>query len=74
MEYILHKPRWSDFYQTLLLGRLRTLLCRPMGTCVVAGCNYPGRLSLIDAAERDVRAVAVQDAIPVDPPPPRSPT
>lgn len=59
-EYVLYKPRWSAFYQTSLLTHLQNV-----STVVVAGCNYPNcpRATLIDATERDLRAVAVQDAL-----------
>jgi nicotinamidase-related amidase len=64
-EYVLYKPRWSAFYQTLLLDHLRIVRRRPTCTVVVAGCNYPNcpRSTLIDATQGDLRAVAVQDAI-----------
>lgn len=59
-EYVLYKPRWSAFYQTELLAHLQDV-----STVVVAGCNYPNcpRSTLIDATERDLRTVAVRDAL-----------
>lgn len=59
-EYVLYKPRWSAFCQTNLLAHLQNV-----STVVVVGCNYPNcpRATLIDATERDLRAVAVQDAL-----------
>ncbi|MGW0478938.1 cysteine hydrolase family protein [Nonomuraea sp. NPDC003214] len=61
-EYILYKPRWSAFFRTRLLGHLTE---REVSTVVVAGCNYPNcpRATLVDASERDLRTVAVRDAL-----------
>lgn len=61
-EHILWKPRWSAFFHTRLLEHLAE---RPVTTVVVAGCNYPNcpRATLVDATERDLRTVAVRDAI-----------
>ncbi|ORA13673.1 cysteine hydrolase family protein [Mycobacterium arosiense] len=61
-EHILYKPRWSAFYGTRLLEHLGD---RGVTTVVVAGCNYPNcpRSTLVDATERDLRTVAVFDAI-----------
>lgn len=61
-EYALYKPRWSAFYATSLLTTLRDL---DVSTVVVAGCNYPNcpRATLVDATERDLRTVAVCDAL-----------
>ncbi|MFG1861761.1 cysteine hydrolase family protein [Microbispora bryophytorum] len=61
-EHILYKPRWSAFFRTRLLERLAE---RAVSTVVVAGCNYPNcpRATLVDATERDLRAVAVRDAL-----------
>jgi nicotinamidase-related amidase len=61
-EHILYKPRWSAFFRTRLLEHLAE---RAVSTVVVAGCNYPNcpRSTLVDATERDLRAVGVRDAI-----------
>ncbi|MEU7938648.1 isochorismatase family protein [Microbispora bryophytorum] len=61
-EHILYKPPWSAFFRTRLLERLAE---RAVSTVVVAGCNYPNcpRATLVDATERDLRAVAVRDAL-----------
>jgi nicotinamidase-related amidase len=61
-EHILYKPRWSAFFRTRLLEHLAE---RAVSTVVVAGCNYPNcpRSTLVDATERDLRAVAVRDAL-----------
>ncbi|MEV4216888.1 isochorismatase family cysteine hydrolase [Nonomuraea sp. NPDC049725] len=61
-EHILYKPRWSAFFRTRLLEHLAE---RAVTTVVVAGCNYPNcpRSTLVDATERDLRAVGVRDAI-----------
>ncbi|WP_328854593.1 cysteine hydrolase [Microbispora hainanensis] len=61
-EHILYKARWSAFYGTPLLEHLAE---RAVSTVVVAGCNYPNcpRSTLVDATERDLRAVAVRDAL-----------
>lgn len=61
-EHILYKPRWSAFFGTRLLEHIAE---RAVSTVVVAGCNYPNcpRSTLVDATERDLRAVAVRDAL-----------
>ncbi|MBO0852322.1 MAG: cysteine hydrolase [Nocardia sp.] len=61
-EHILYKPRWSAFFRTRLLEHLAE---RAVSTVVVAGCNYPNcpRSTMVDATERDLRTVAVRDAI-----------
>ncbi|AQZ62226.1 Nicotinamidase [[Actinomadura] parvosata subsp. kistnae] len=61
-EHILYKPRWSAFFRTRLLDHLTE---REVSTVVVAGCNYPNcpRATLVDATERDLRTVAVRDAL-----------
>lgn len=61
-EHILYKPRWSAFFRTRLLDHLAE---HAVTTVVVAGCNYPNcpRATLVDATERDLRTVAVRDAI-----------
>lgn len=61
-EHILYKPRWSAFFGTRLLEHLTE---RAVSTVVLAGCNYPNcpRSTLVDATERDLRTVAVRDAI-----------
>ncbi|TQS24565.1 cysteine hydrolase family protein [Microbispora sp. KK1-11] len=61
-EHILYKPRWSAFFRTRLLEHLAE---RAVSTVVVAGCNYPNcpRSTLVDATERDLRTVAVRDAL-----------
>ncbi|MEU7748908.1 isochorismatase family cysteine hydrolase [Nonomuraea sp. NPDC049158] len=61
-EHILYKSRWSAFFRTRLLEHLAE---RAVSTVVVAGCNYPNcpRSTLVDATERDLRTVAVRDAL-----------
>lgn len=61
-EYAMYKPRWSAFYDTSLLSGLSDL---DVSTVVIAGCNYPNcpRSTLVDATERDLRTVAVSDAL-----------
>ena len=61
-EVVLFKPRWSAFYRTALEDWLRQQGC---DTVVVAGCNLPNcpRATLIDASERDFRAVLITDAV-----------
>ena len=60
-EHVLFKPRWSAFHRTVLEDHLRA---RRVSTVVVVGCDYPNcpRASLVDAAQRDFRVVAVPDA------------
>lgn len=61
-EFIIYKPRWGAFYDTLLEYQLKELGC---DTVVVAGCNYPNcpRATIYEASERDLRVVAVRDAM-----------
>jgi nicotinamidase-related amidase len=61
-EVVLYKPRWNAFFGTDLMHWLRE---QNIDTVVVAGCNYPNcpRGTLFGASERDVRAVAVVDAL-----------
>lgn len=61
-EYVIYKPRWGAFYQTMLEGFLRE---REIDTVVFSGCNFPNcpRTSIYQASERDFRIVLVKDAI-----------
>ncbi|MGC2385745.1 MAG: isochorismatase family cysteine hydrolase, partial [Nitrososphaeraceae archaeon] len=61
MEWIMYKPRWGAFYNTLLEKHLRDL---GVNTVVVCGCNFPNcpRTTIYEASERDFRAVLVKDS------------
>ena len=61
-EVVMYKPRWGAFFGTRLLEHLRV---REVTTIVVIGCNFPNcpRASIIEASERDLRVVAVADAL-----------
>jgi nicotinamidase-related amidase len=61
-ESIMYKPRWGAFYGTRLLEHLRV---RGVTTIVVVGCNFPNcpRATIVEASERDLRIVAVADAL-----------
>ncbi len=61
-EVAIYKPRWGAFYRTSLEEHLRE---NAISTVVFAGCNFPNcpRTSIYEASERDLRVVAVRDAI-----------
>ena len=61
MEWIMYKPRWGAFYNTLLEKHLRDLR---VNTVVVCGCNFPNcpRTTIYEASERDFKAVLVKDS------------
>ncbi|MCS7464393.1 cysteine hydrolase [Paenibacillus doosanensis] len=62
MEWVMYKPRWGAFYQTVLERFLRE---RGIDTLVFTGCNFPNcpRTSMYEASERDFRVVMVEDAM-----------
>ena len=61
-EFVMYKPRWGAFYQTVLEEFLTE---RGIDTLVFTGCNYPNcpRTGIYEASERDFRIVLVKDAI-----------
>ncbi len=61
MEWIMYKPRWGAFYNTLLEKHLHNL---DVNTVVVCGCNFPNcpRTTIYEASERDFRIVLTKDA------------
>ncbi len=61
MEWIMYKPRWGAFYDTLLEKQLRSL---DVNSLVVCGCNFPNcpRTTIYEASERDFKIVFVKDA------------
>jgi nicotinamidase-related amidase len=61
MEWIMYKPRWGAFYNTLLEKHLQSL---GVNTVVVCGCNFPNcpRTTIYEASERDFKSVLVKDA------------
>ena len=60
-EWIMYKPRWSAFYNTLLEKNLRNL---DVNTIVVCGCNFRNcpRTTIYEASERDFKIVMIKDA------------
>src|ERR671934_3108383 len=64
MEWIIYKPRWGAFYNTLLEKHLHSLGVDPV---VVCGCNFPNcpRTTIYEASERDFRIVLAKDATSV---------
>lgn len=60
-EWILYKPRWGAFYQTMLDQHLRELA---ITTLLICGCNFPNcpRATIYEASERDFRVVFIADA------------
>jgi nicotinamidase-related amidase len=60
MEWIMYKPRWGAFYNTLLEKRLHDL---GVNTVLICGCNFPNcpRTTIYEASERDFRAVLIRD-------------
>jgi nicotinamidase-related amidase len=61
-EAAMYKPRWGAFFRTQLLAHL---WIRNVTTVVVIGCNFPNcpRATVVEASERDLRVVAVADAL-----------
>jgi nicotinamidase-related amidase len=61
MEWIIYKPRWGAFYNTLLEKHLHNL---GVDTVVVCGYNFPNcpRTTIYEASERDFRIVLAKDA------------
>jgi nicotinamidase-related amidase len=61
IEWIMYKPRWGAFYDTLLEKHLHNL---DVNTVVVCGCNFPNcpRTTIYEASERDFRIILVKDA------------
>jgi len=53
MEWIMYKPRWGAFYDTLLEKHLHDL---DVDTVLVCGCNFPNcpRTTIYEASERDL--------------------
>ncbi|CFX46634.1 Tat (Twin-arginine translocation) pathway signal sequence [Candidatus Filomicrobium marinum] len=61
-EWILYKPRWSAFHDTMLKAVLDDL---DVTTLAFAGCNFPNcpRASIYDASNRDYRLCVIADAM-----------
>src|SRR5208282_1760206 len=61
-EWIMYKPRWGAFFETLLERHLKEL---GSNTLVVCGCNFPNcpRSTIYEASERNFRIVLVTDAV-----------
>jgi nicotinamidase-related amidase len=61
-EYVIYKPRWGAFYNTLLEKFLKE---KGITTLIFTGCNFPNcpRTSIYEASERDFRIVLISDAI-----------
>jgi nicotinamidase-related amidase len=61
MEWIMYKPRWGAFYNTILEKHLHNL---GVNTIVVGGCNFPNcpRTTIYEASERDFKIVLAKDA------------
>ena len=61
MEWIMYKPRWGAFYNTLLEEHLHNL---GANTVVICGCNFPNcpRTTIYEASERDFRIILAKDA------------
>jgi nicotinamidase-related amidase len=61
MEWIMYKPRWGAFYNTLLEQHLHNL---GVDTVIVCGCNFPNcpRTTIYEASERDFRIILSKDA------------
>ncbi len=61
MEWIMYKPRWGGFYNTVLERHLHDL---GVNTVVVCGCNFPNcpRTTIYEASERDFKIVLAKDA------------
>ena len=56
MEWIMYKPGWGAFYNTLLEEHLHNL---GANTVVICGCNFPNcpRTTIYEASERDFRII-----------------
>jgi len=63
-EWIMYKPRWGAFYNTILERHLHDL---DVNTVIVCGCNFPNcpRTTIYEASERDFRIVLTKDATSV---------
>lgn len=61
MEWIMYKPRWGAFYDTLLEKHMHDL---DVDTVLVCGCNFPNcpRTTIYEASERDFRTILAKDA------------
>jgi nicotinamidase-related amidase len=61
-EVAMFKPRWGAFFETPLSQHLER---SGITTVVLIGCNFPNcpRTTIYEASERDLRIVAVTDAI-----------
>jgi nicotinamidase-related amidase len=61
-EWVIYKPRWGAFFDTLLEQHLRSL---GINTILVCGCNFPNcpRTTIYEASERDFRIVLARDAV-----------
>lgn len=61
-EWVMYKPRWGAFYQTLLEKFLQE---HDLDTLIFIGCNFPNcpRTSMYEASERDFKIAMVQDAM-----------
>ena len=61
-EFVIYKPRWGAFYDTLLEDFLRF---RGLDSLVICGCNFPNcpRATIYEASERDFRVGLVDDAV-----------
>jgi hypothetical protein len=61
MEWIMYKPRWGAFYNTLLEKHLHDL---GVNIVVVCGCNFLNcpRATIYEASERDFRIILTKDA------------
>ena len=61
MEWIMYRPRWGAFYNTMLEKHLHDL---NVNTVVICGCNFANcpRTTIYEASERDFRIVLVEDA------------
>jgi nicotinamidase-related amidase len=55
MEWIMYKPRWGAFYNTLLEKHLHSL---GVNTVIVCGCNFPNcpRTTIYEASEREMKS------------------
>ncbi len=62
LEWIIYKPRFGAFYNTILHEKLQEL---GVNTLVFSGCNFPNcpRTTMYQASERDYRIVMARDAV-----------
>lgn len=60
-EWIMYKPRWGGFYNTVLERHLHGV---GVNTVVVCGSNFPNcpRTTIYEASERDFKIVLAKDA------------